>query len=95
MVVACAFGHVKGSWRSLLTGLDLSESNISIVIATCSVLHNICEAKGEKFPHECGMEADRLAGSFEQPTTRTIRRAQQGALSLQEALKTCFSNEPQ
>ncbi|KAG6932218.1 hypothetical protein G0U57_000214, partial [Chelydra serpentina] len=28
MVVECAFGHLKGRWRSLLTRSDLSKTNI-------------------------------------------------------------------
>ncbi|CAM5122941.1 unnamed protein product [Natator depressus] len=43
MVVECAFGRLKARWRSLLTHLDLSETNIPTVITACCVLHNICE----------------------------------------------------
>ncbi|KAG6926681.1 hypothetical protein G0U57_011607, partial [Chelydra serpentina] len=49
MVVVCAFGRLKGRWRSLLTHSDLSETNIPIVIAACCVLHNLYESKGETF----------------------------------------------
>ncbi|CAM5083781.1 unnamed protein product [Natator depressus] len=49
MVVECAFGCLKGRWRSLLTRLDLSEENIPMVIAACCVLHNICEKRGKIF----------------------------------------------
>ncbi|CAM4537432.1 unnamed protein product [Lepidochelys kempii] len=41
MVVECAFGCLKARWCSLLTQLDLSETNIPIVITACCVLHNI------------------------------------------------------
>ncbi|CAM4570447.1 unnamed protein product [Caretta caretta] len=47
MVVECAFGRLKAHWRSLLTRLDLSETNISIVITACCACHNICESKEE------------------------------------------------
>ncbi|XP_074800475.1 transcription elongation factor A protein 1 isoform X1 [Natator depressus] len=43
MVVECAFGRLKACWHSLLTRLDLSETNIPIVITACCALHNICE----------------------------------------------------
>ncbi|CAM4497070.1 unnamed protein product [Lepidochelys kempii] len=75
MVVECAFGHLKGHWSSLLTRLDLHESNISIVVAACCVLHNICESKGEAFLAGWRVEADFLAAHIEQPDTRAIRRA--------------------
>ncbi|CAM4553763.1 unnamed protein product [Lepidochelys kempii] len=46
MVVECSFGCLKACWRSLLTPLDISESNIPTVITACCVLHNTCESKG-------------------------------------------------
>ncbi|CAM5128216.1 unnamed protein product [Eretmochelys imbricata] len=41
MVVECAFGSLKAHWCSLLTRLDLSETNIPSVITACCMLHNI------------------------------------------------------
>ncbi|KAG6929024.1 hypothetical protein G0U57_006683, partial [Chelydra serpentina] len=76
MVVECAFGHLKGCWRSLLTHSDLSETNIPIVIAACCVLHNLCET----FMAGWEIEANRLAADYAQPDTRAIRRAQRDAL---------------
>ncbi|CAM5109571.1 unnamed protein product [Natator depressus] len=87
MVVECAFGRLKACWCSLLTRLDLSTTNIPIVIATCCVLHNICESKGETFMAGWEVEATCLVASFAQPDNRVIRRAQQGALHVREALK--------
>ncbi|CAM5127329.1 unnamed protein product [Natator depressus] len=49
MVVECAFGRLKVRWRNLLTRLDLSETNIPIVITACCALRNICESKGKMF----------------------------------------------
>uniref|UniRef100_A0A8C4VVC8 Putative nuclease HARBI1 n=1 Tax=Gopherus evgoodei TaxID=1825980 RepID=A0A8C4VVC8_9SAUR len=49
MVVECAFGRLKGRWRTLLTCSDLSQTNVPFVIAACCVLHNLCESKGEIF----------------------------------------------
>ncbi|CAM4540845.1 unnamed protein product [Lepidochelys kempii] len=43
MVVECAFGRLKARWRSLLTRLDLSVTNIPTVITACCALRNICE----------------------------------------------------
>ncbi|CAM5160045.1 unnamed protein product, partial [Natator depressus] len=48
-VVEYTFGPLKMHWRSLLTRLDLSKTNIPTVITACCVLHNICESKGEMF----------------------------------------------
>ncbi|EMP31434.1 hypothetical protein UY3_11460 [Chelonia mydas] len=90
MVIECAFGHLKAHWCCLLTRLDLSATNISIVIAVCCLLHNICESKGETFMAGWDVEANCPASSFEQPDTRVIRRAQLGALRSREALKISF-----
>ncbi|XP_053904772.1 uncharacterized protein LOC128848703 isoform X6 [Malaclemys terrapin pileata] len=90
MVVECAFGRLKARWRSLLTRSDLSEKNIPIVIAACCALHNICESKGETFMAGWEVEAKRLAADYAQPDTRAVRRVQQGAVRIREALKTSF-----
>uniref|UniRef100_A0A674IZS0 DDE Tnp4 domain-containing protein n=1 Tax=Terrapene triunguis TaxID=2587831 RepID=A0A674IZS0_9SAUR len=90
MVVECAFGHLKARWRSLLTQIDLRETNIPIVIAACCVLHNICESKGETFMAGWEVEANCLAADYAQPETRVVRRVQQGTVCIREALKTSF-----
>uniref|UniRef100_A0A8C3HLG3 Nuclease HARBI1 n=1 Tax=Chrysemys picta bellii TaxID=8478 RepID=A0A8C3HLG3_CHRPI len=90
MVVECAFGHLKARWRSLLTRMDLSETNIPIVITACCALHNICKSKGETFMAGWEVEANCLAADYTQPGTRAVRRAQQGAVRIREALKTSF-----
>ncbi|KAG6925776.1 hypothetical protein G0U57_013437, partial [Chelydra serpentina] len=75
MVVGCAFGRLKGRWRSLLTHSDLSETNIPIVIAAYCVLHNFCESKGETFMAGWEVKANRLAADYAQPGTWAISRA--------------------
>ncbi|CAM5131483.1 unnamed protein product [Natator depressus] len=90
MVIKCGFGHLKGRWCSLLTRSDLSETNIPIVIAACCVLHNLCESKEEMFTMGWEVGANFLAAEYAQPDTRAIRRAQQEALRIREALKTSF-----
>ncbi|CAM5103012.1 unnamed protein product [Eretmochelys imbricata] len=90
MVVECAFGRLKARWRSLLTCLDLSKTNIPIVITACCALHNICESNGETFMAGWEVEANRLAAGYAQPDTRAVRRAQEGMLRIIEALKTSF-----
>uniref|UniRef100_A0A8C3FIM0 DDE Tnp4 domain-containing protein n=1 Tax=Chrysemys picta bellii TaxID=8478 RepID=A0A8C3FIM0_CHRPI len=82
MVVECAFGCLKGCWRSFLTRSDLSQINIPIVIAACCVLHSLCESKGETFMVGWEAEANRLAADYAQPDTRAIRRAHQEALCI-------------
>ncbi|CAM4559028.1 unnamed protein product [Lepidochelys olivacea] len=90
MVVEFAFGCLKARWRSLLTRLDPSETNIPILIAACCVLHNMCESKGEMFMVGWEVESNCLATGYTEPDTRAVRRAQEGAVRIREALKTSF-----
>ena len=49
VVVEHAYGRLKGRWRCLLKRLDVSVEDVPNVIATCCVLHNICEMHGDIF----------------------------------------------
>uniref|UniRef100_A0A8C8R4N1 DDE Tnp4 domain-containing protein n=1 Tax=Pelusios castaneus TaxID=367368 RepID=A0A8C8R4N1_9SAUR len=91
MTVECAFGHLKGRWRCLYGRLDLAEDHIPAVIASCCVLHNICESRGEKFSPTWATEAQRLEEAYEQPATRSIRVAQGEAARIREALREHFN----
>lgn len=43
MVVENAFGWLKGRWRCLLKRMDTHVCNVPNIVASCVVLHNICE----------------------------------------------------
>uniref|UniRef100_A0A8C8RP66 DDE Tnp4 domain-containing protein n=1 Tax=Pelusios castaneus TaxID=367368 RepID=A0A8C8RP66_9SAUR len=92
MTVECAFGRLKGRWRCLYGRLDLSENNIPAVIASCCVLHNICENRGERFCPVWETEAQRLEEAYEQPATRSIRGDKGEASRIREALREHFSH---
>ncbi|KAM7163464.1 uncharacterized protein RBU57_007784 [Macrochelys suwanniensis] len=93
MTVECAFGHLKGRWRSLFGKLDLAEHSIPAVISACCTLHNICEGKGEMFTQAWTSEVQHLEAEFAQPESRAIRGAQRGAARIRDALREQFEAE--
>ena len=52
MVIENAFGRLKGRWRCLLNQMDFKLENVPAVVATCVVLHNMCEMYGDNFCDE-------------------------------------------
>ena len=52
MVVENSFGRLKGRWRCLLKQNECSVESMSSVVATCCVLHNICEMHHDNFDEE-------------------------------------------
>uniref|UniRef100_A0A1X7T4L1 DDE Tnp4 domain-containing protein n=1 Tax=Amphimedon queenslandica TaxID=400682 RepID=A0A1X7T4L1_AMPQE len=49
VVTENAFGRMKGRWRCLMKRNDMNIKNITTVIATCAILHNMCEMHGDPF----------------------------------------------
>lgn len=56
MVVENAFGQLKGCWRCLLKWLDLNLKNAPAIIASCVVLHNLCEKFDDNFRDDWASE---------------------------------------
>ena len=52
VTVKRCFGLLKGQWRCLLKRLDNRLSNVSFVIITSCVLHNIYQIKYERYIDE-------------------------------------------
>ena len=47
MPVENAFGRLKGRWRCLLKRMDYHLHNVPNIVASCVVLHNLCETFGD------------------------------------------------
>lgn len=50
VVVECAFGRLKGRWRSLLKRNDVRIDHMTTLVTACCILHNMCEVHKISFP---------------------------------------------
>ena len=63
MVVECAFGRLKGRWRSLLKRNDMNIEKMNNVVTACCILHNICEIHQDEFNEEWLEEVQESSGA--------------------------------
>ena len=52
VVVEHTYGRLKGRWRCLLKRLDVDINRVPELVASCFVLHNICEVHGDSFNND-------------------------------------------
>ena len=85
MVVENAFGRLKGRWRCLLKRMDYYEIEYTTnVVASCFVLHNLCELNGDNcdpewtVPHDAQVDASSSSDS--------VRRSTSSAITIRNAL---------
>lgn len=76
----------EGMCHCLRTSLDLSKTNIPVVIPVYHMLHVIYGIKQRKLMPEQRDTADHLSPEFEQLDPRAIRRANCEAMLLMEAM---------
>ncbi|XP_065891631.1 uncharacterized protein [Dysidea avara] len=87
MVVENAFGRLKGRWRCLLKRMDyLSVESVTHVVASCLVLHNVCEMNGNRCRPEWVHHDSLTRGDTTSPTDVT-RHATPSANNIRNALK--------
>ena len=91
MAVENAFGRLKGRWRCLLKRNDNNLQHVPNIIASCCILHNLCEVWGEAF--DDSWFQDDQNDEFQQPVAvgrDNLHRAQ--AEGIRRALVSYFEN---
>ena len=88
MVVENSFGRLKGRWRCLLKRLDSDLENVTKIVATCVVLHNICEILGDN----CLQKWTHVESTFNLHTVPQDRTDMSCASDIRNALAQHFSS---
>ena len=84
VVVECAFGRLKGRWRSLLKRNDVRIESMTTLITACCILHNVCEVHQDSFDDHWLDEE--VQDSFTTPTTASTNTSSATALAIRHAL---------
>ena len=90
MTVENAIGRLKGRWRCLLKRMDFSHENVATVVATCTVLHNMCEMYGDSC---CDDWVERNSSNVKQPSCQSSSLPSTPAVQIRNAIKDYLSNE--
>lgn len=89
VVVECAFGRLKGRWRTLLKRNDTNISFLPTLVTACCVLHNLCEVHGDSFNDDWLPEEDRDEPATAQ-TAAAVQTPTAGAVAIRNALCDYF-----
>ena len=89
MVIENAFGRLKGRWRCILKRADFHISNVSNVIASGVVLHNICECHGDQCQQEwiVSNHPQSVSSPMSCPTNTTSAICMACAVSIRNAIR--------
>ena len=89
VVVECAFGRLKGRWRSIMKRNDTNVSFMPTLVTACCILHNLCEIHGDSFDDNW-LEADPLADASSATSTTAVPPAN-AAVAIRQALCDYFN----
>lgn len=90
VVVEQAFGLLKARWRCLLKRLDNKVENVSKIIITCCVLHNMCQRNEDAFADEALIQ--NVIDRERRQQQRRNNQAYATGEELREVLKTFLMN---
>ena len=89
MVAENAFGRLKGRWQCLLKRKNFMLENVPNIVATCVILHMICEMFGDHFQSEWELHEEQQS---ETPTDLPQASWNQTASGIRDVLAQYLSN---
>ena len=92
VAVERAFGILKARWRCLPNCLDRNIENLSDVIISCCVLHNICQMKGDYYMDNDDVLEHTLQRKWERRTQRREKREFHASVNVLRDILTNYVN---
>ena len=86
MVVENAFGRLKGRWRCLLKQNEGNIDKMNNVVASCCILHNICEMFQEEFDPDLLQEIGSVAEPIQHVVTMQENSSSRNGDAVRNAL---------
>ena len=92
VVVECAFGRLKGRWRSLLKRNDVRIDHMTTLVTACCILHNMCEVHQDNFDSDW-LDDEVQASSSASSAASTTTPSNATAVSIRNALCDYIDNQ--
>ena len=92
VVVQCAFGRLKGRWRSLLKRNDVRIDHMTTLVTACCILHNMCEVHQDNFDSDW-LDDEVQASSSASSAASTTTPSNATAVSIRNALCDYIDNQ--
>ena len=80
----CAFGRLKGRWRSLLKRNDVKIEHMTTLVTACCILHNVCEVHQDSFDDQ--WLDDEVQASCSTPSVAITTPSSATAIGIRNAL---------
>ena len=92
VVVECAFGRLKGRWRSLLKRYDSKVEFLSTHVTACCILHNVCEVHKDTFNEHWLDDTVQQSSNFTSASSSSTLPSSATAIGIRNALCEYFES---
>ena len=91
-MVECAFGRLKGRWRSLLKRYDSKVEFLSTHVTACCILHNVCEVHKDTFNEHWLDDTVQQSSNFTSASSSSTLPSSATAIGIRNALCEYFES---